>query len=80
MPICPRIILRDSNMSSQSLYLGKILENFINYPDKPYAVIISKGEEDIITWSRLEIECQSIMNSLSNIDKGVVLIFFKTFK
>jgi len=77
MPICPRIILRDSNMSSQSLYLGRILENFINYPDKPYAVIISKGEEDIITWSRLEIECQSIMNSLSNIDKGVVLIFLR---
>ena len=67
-------------MSSQSLYLSKILDNFEKYSDEPYAVIISEGQEKNLTWNSLENNCQAIMNSLGGIEKGVVLIFLRHSK
>jgi fatty-acyl-CoA synthase len=70
-------LLESGHMDTQCKYLSKLLESFEHKPEIEYSVVISNGEEKKITWKDLENECQSIMNSLKGIEKGVVLIFLR---
>ena len=64
-------------MTSQSKFLERLQENFNNKAKEIYSITLSNGEEQILKWNDLENDCQSIMQSLSGIKKGVVLIFLR---
>jgi fatty-acyl-CoA synthase len=64
-------------MPGNSCFLERILENFERQSEEKYCTVLSKGSATPLTWADLEGDCQAVMQALSEIDSGVVLIFLR---